>query len=377
MKRAQTSNIIKDLSKKIGIIVGPRQVGKTYLSKQIANEFKNPLYLNYDHVEDREMINKLGWLPKTDLLILDELHKMPGWKNYLKGLFDTKPTHLHLLVTGSARLEIFDKIGDSLAGRYFLHRLLPLSPAELSQVGATIHFDTLLQEGGFPEPYLAADINDAHRWRLQYINSMLSTDVFDFDIIQNIRALRTVFELLRMKVGTPISYQSIAEDVAISPNTVKKYIEILEALFIVFRITPFSKNIARSLLKEPKIYFYDNGLVKSGNDSGTGAKLENLVAICLLKHVYAKVDYKAENYSLNYLRTKDGQEVDFALIKDDQIEQIIEVKNSSTEISKSLYGFHTKYKLPSIQIVKDIRNERLDGDIQVVNAKTFLSELFL
>lgn len=373
MRRIQITPIIKDLSKKMVLLSGPRQVGKTFVAKDIAKTYQNPVYLNYDQTEDKDIIHKQAWLETTDFLILDELHKMPGWKNYLKGVYDTKPDHLHILVTGSARLEIFDKIGDSLAGRYFLHRLLPLSPAELKQLNKPIHFQDLLTKSGFPEPYLAETLVEAKRWRLQYTNSLLTTDVFDFDKVQNIRALRTLFELLRTKVGSPISYQSLAEDVAISPNTVKKYIEILEALFIIFKVTPFSKNIARSLLKEPKIYFFDTGLVK-GNE---GTQLENLTALCLLKHVYGKIDYEAENYALHYLRTKDGREVDFALVKDEIIEQIIEVKNTNHEISKSLYYFAENTQAPSVQIVKHLRQARKVNGIKVMPAENFLADLFL
>lgn len=373
MNRIQASHIIKDLSKKMVLLAGPRQVGKTYLSKKIQESFHHPIYLNFDSHTDREIIHQQSWLEKTDLLVLDELHKMPGWKNYLKGVYDTKPTHLHILVTGSARLDIFDKAGDSLAGRYFLHRLLPLSPSELRQLNLPIHMDTLLAQGGFPEPYLAENEIEANRWRLHYTNSMLATDVFEFDKIQNIKAIRTIFELLRERVGSPVSYQSLAEDVAVSPNTVKKYIEILEALYIVFRITPFSKNIARSLLKEPKIYFFDNGLVKGD----AGAKLENLTAICLLKHVYAKIDYCAENYALHYLRTKDGKEVDFALVKDDTIERIIEVKHTNHDISDTLFNFNKTYQLPAIQVVKELKHERLIGNIEVIKAINFLSDLYI
>lgn len=373
MNRLQASYIIKDLAKKMVLVAGPRQVGKTFLAKQIASQFKNPVYLNYDHLEDRAIIQKQAWLSTTDLLILDELHKMPQWKNYLKGVYDTKPNHLHILVTGSARLDIFDKVGDSLAGRYFLHRLLPLSPSELSQLNAPVHLEDLLTKGGFPEPYLADNIIEANRWRLQYSNSILATDIFDFDKVQNIKAIRTLFELLRLKVGSPISYQSLAEDIAVSPNTIKKYIELLEALYVIFRITPYSKNIARSLLKEPKIYFFDNGLVKGDN----GAQLENLVAVCLLKNVYAKVDYLAENYNLHYIKNKDGQEVDFALVKDDNVEELIEVKNSNHDISKALYDFHKKYNFPAVQVVKELRLERKVDDIQVVKVIHYLTKLFM
>jgi len=131
MERYQKRAILRDLNKKMVFLAGPRQAGKTTLAKNIAQEFKDSfVYLNYDRLEDRKIIVKEAWLPSTELIILDEIHKMPKWKNYLKGVYDTKSSHQKILVTGSARLEIFNKVGDSLAGRYFLHRLMPLSPAE-------------------------------------------------------------------------------------------------------------------------------------------------------------------------------------------------------------------------------------------------------
>lgn len=371
MDRYQKKSIIQDLQKKMVLLAGPRQAGKTTLSKEIAREFSSSLYLNYDSLSDRKIIQEESWLPSVELLILDEIHKMPQWKNYLKGIYDTKPDHQKILVTGSARLEIFTQVGDSLAGRYFLHRLLPLSPAECNKVKAPFTLDQFLERGGFPEPFLASTATEANRWRMQYIDSLLREDVLEFENIQNINAIRLVFELLRMRVGSPISYSSIAEDVAISPNTVKKYIQILEALYIVFRVTPFSKNIARSLLKEPKVYFFDVGLVKGD----TGCKLENLVACCLLKHVFAKIDYQAEEYSLHYLQTKEHHEVDFALVKENQIENIIEVKSSDTTLDAGLLYFHEKYHLPATQVVKELKREKKDKSVQIINAKHFLENL--
>lgn len=373
MKRIQDHLILKNLAKKMVFLAGPRQVGKTYIAKLIAKEYKTPLYLNYDNLEDRQTIQTKTWFEDTDLLILDELHKMPEWKNYLKGLYDTKPINLHILVAGSVRLDIFNKVGDSLAGRYYLHRLLPLSVSELKQLNKPVDMQALMTKGGFPEPYLADTEIEANRWRLQYIHGMLSTDVFDFDVVHNLRAMKTIFELLRTKVGSPVSFQSLARDAAVSHGTVTKYIEILEALYIVFRVTPFSANIARSLLKEPKLYFFDTGLV-NGDE---GARLENMVAVSLLKHVYAKIDYQAEEYGLYYLRTKDGQEVDFALVKNGQIQQMIEVKNSDQTLSKSLYAFHQKYQFPAVQLVRQLRYDRLVDDIKVMRVEQFLSELLM
>ncbi|MBS0655944.1 MAG: ATP-binding protein, partial [Verrucomicrobia bacterium] len=306
MERAQKQAILRDLNKKMVLIAGPRQAGKTTLAKAIAKEFTHSSYLSFDRLADQKIIREESWLPSTELLILDEIHKMEGWKNYLKGVFDTKPPHQKILVTGSARLEIFNQVGDSLAGRFFLHRLMPLSPAECEQMNVTYSIDHFLERGGFPEPFFAESVVDANRWRLQYVDSLTTQDVLDFDNIQNLKAIRLIFELLRQRVGSPVSYSSLAEDTHISPTTVKKYIEILEALYIIFRVTPFSNNIARSLLKEPKIYFFDTGLV---NGDG-GARFENFIACCLLKHIFGKIDYQAEAYSLHYLQTKEKNEVD-------------------------------------------------------------------
>lgn len=373
MNRIQKNKILQDLEKKIVLLVGPRQAGKTWLAKDIAAEFERAVYLNYDQIQDREIMQAQSWLPTTDLLILDELHKMDGWKNYLKGVYDTKKPSMRILVTGSARLDIYDQLGDSLAGRYFRSRLLPFSLAELKQLHQEVDINRLIARGGFPEPYLAATETEADRWRMQYTNSLLATDIFEIDKIYNIKAMQLVFNLLRNRVGSPISYQSLAEDVATSPTTIKKYIEILEALFVVFRVTPYSKNIARSLLKEPKIYFFDTGLVQGDE----GAQLENLVAVSLLKHVYGKVDYEAQEYNLHYLRTKDGQEVDFALVLNDEIESMIEVKHADGEPNKALMHFVQRYQYPAIQLVQHLRNEHQKNGVKILNAEKFLSQLYL
>ena len=372
MKRRQYNTIINDLEKKMVFLVGPRQAGKTWLAKSIADDMPNSVYLNYDYIPDRQLIQDEAWQDTTELLILDELHKMPQWKNYLKGLFDTKATHLKILVTGSARLDVFKQAGDSLAGRYFTHRLMPLSLGELCYLNESYNLDRLLERGGFPEPLIADDVTAAKRWRRQYIDSLLREDVLNFDNIQNFKAIRLVFDLLRHRVGAPISYSSLAADIQISPNTVKKYIQILEALYIVFRVTPFTRNIARSLLKEPKLYFFDTGLVQNGE----GAMLENLVAVSLYKHCCAVEDYQGDEASLHYLRTKEGKEVDFAVTINNKIQFIIEVKTSDKDISPSLRYFNQRYQFPAIQLVKTLRQGYLAKGIQVLKLENYLQELF-
>jgi predicted AAA+ superfamily ATPase len=318
------------------------------------------------------MIKKEGWPDTTDLLILDEIHKMPEWKNFVKGVFDTKPETLHMIVTGSARLETFRQTGDSMAGRFFRHRLYPLSYKELPEKEPG-SIEKLIERGGFPEPFCARDPVDVERWRNQYVDGLIRTDVLDFERVHDLRIIQTVLELLRRRVGSPVSFNSIAEDVQVSPTTVKRYIEIMEALFIVFRITPYSRNIARSLLKEPKIYFFDTGMV-IGDD---GAKFENMIAVSLLKHVCGMTDYLGKQMDLMYIRTKDGEEVDFCIVEKDMPVRIVEVKAGGKDFGTSLKKIHNHYGFSAVAVIKDLKREFKEDGIPVMPAASFCNELFM
>ena len=383
MTRRRKAHIIKDLESKIVFLTGPRQVGKTWLAHDISAEFAHPVYLNYDSRGDREIIEKEGWLGSTDLLVLDEIHKMPLWKTYIKGIFDTKRPELKILVTGSARLEYFRQTGESLSGRFFTHRLFPFSPGELAAAGAAPDLDRLMERGGFPEPFLADDSSMeedatlARRWRMQYVDGLIREDVLDFEKFSDFKSLKLCLELLRGRVGSPVSYASIARDIGIAPNTVKKYIQVFEELYIVFRVTPFTGNaagksgsIARSLLKEPKLYFFDTALVEGDE----GIKFENLAALSLAKEAAAVEDLRGIPASLHYIRDKDGREVDFCYVEKGNARYILETKLSDSNIGKNLHYFCTRYNIPGIQLVKNLKRERQEG-IEVRSAETWLLEL--
>ncbi len=371
MKRLLKNQILKDLDKKMVFLVGPRQVGKTWLSKEVAKEFSKSLYLNYDNPDDKEVIMNKNWFPNIELIIFDEIHKMEKWKNYIKGVYDTKPLNQKILVTGSARLDTFRKSGDALSGRFYSLRLLPVTYKEMQEVGENKELEEFTYSSGFPEPFLSHDKVEIDRWRNQYIDGLIRNDILDFENIRDLKAMNLLMEMLRNRVGSPLSFKSIAEDIGTSPVTIMKYVEILESLFIIFKVHPFSKKISRSIKKEPKIYFYDTGMVK-GN---IGLRVENLVAVSLLKDTYGKHDILGKNIHLNYIRDREKREIDFCISEDDSLVKLYEVKNSDDQPTKALRYFSKKYNIPAAQIVFNLKNEHINSGIEILDGLNFLRGL--
>jgi len=347
MNRIQLEPISLDLRKKMVFLTGPRQVGKSWLARAAMEAYSSPLYLNWDQSGDRAIILAQAWPPFTDLLVLDKIHKMPGWKNYLKGLYDTKAPGMHILVTGSARLDTFRQGGDSMVGRFFTHRLLPISPAEACWAGESRSLEWFLSAGGFPEPWLAPSVADARRWRNQYLDGLIRDDILEFGNIHQIKAMNALVRLLRERVGSLLSCQGLAEDLHVSPNTVSKYLEILEALFVVFRIEPHRDSVARSLAARQKLYFYDTGMV----EDSIGKQLENLAAVCLLKRCWFLEEVDGIRRELRFLRNKEGKEVDFYLHSGQGPGLMVEIKASDREMSPNLAYFNSRTGMPGVQLV--------------------------
>jgi len=369
MEREQTAAIVSDLKRKMVFLSGPRQVGKSWLARQIASShFQRARYLNWDNLQDRRVILEYGWSTTTDLLVLDEIHKMPQWKNHLKGIWDSRKEGMSVLVTGSARLETFRQSGDSLAGRYLHHHLFPITPAEAFRINTPAPLPRFLERGGFPEPFLVDSSDDANRWRRQYVDGLVREDILNFENITQLRAMNLLVELLRERIASPLSYQSLAEDIGVSPNTVKHYISILEALYIVFCVFPYHRSIARALTRQPKLYFFDVGLVRGD----MGAKLENLVAVSLLKELCLREDRDGKRRQLACIRTKDGREVDFLTVEEDAPPMMIEVKASDSALSPNLRFFHERYGFKGVQLVADLHSENESGPLHVRRAISFL-----
>lgn len=375
MRRYLTDLIAKDLTRKMVLVTGPRQVGKTTLCRQLMAQFQPAQYLNWDVPVDRAVLQNQSWSSRARMLAIDEIHKKPEWKAFLKGIVDAKPEGQALMVTGSARMETWRQTGESLAGRYFAYRLHPISVREWCESqGASPDqaLEHLMTRGGFPEPCLAQTQEDADRWRRQYFTDLIREDIPEFSRLHEIQAMRLFLELLRERVGSPLSLASIARDLGVAPNTLKRYLDLLKALYVVFVIPPWHHNVARSILQTPKVYFYDTGLVRGDR----GLQFENTVACMLLKHVQFMQDAKGKSLELHYLRTRDGAEVDFAISEGNALIQLIEAKLSDSAASPALIRFARSFpEAKAVQIVRDLRQEQEHSGVSISRAADWLAGL--
>ncbi|MDP2941272.1 MAG: ATP-binding protein [Candidatus Omnitrophota bacterium] len=390
LKRYLEKYVLGDLKEKMVFISGPRQVGKTTFAKQLGGEFFSGAYsyLNWDNREDRKAIID-GRLPAGNrLYIFDEVHKYRGWKNYLKGQYDKYKEEIRILVTGSARLDIFKKGGDSLLGRYHSYRLHPFSIAEClhsqpscqpfreltfpqGKKGDGVLFDALFKFGGFPEVFIKKDERSLRRWHNQRIDRLVKEDIRDVENIRDLSALQVLVELLPRKVGALFSLNSLREDLNVAHKTVAEWVEVLERFYYHFRIYPFQSSIVKSIRKEPKLYLWDWSEVADED-----ARLENIVASHLLKFCHFLYDVEGWKAQLYYLRDKEQREVDFLVAVENRPWFCVEVKKMYRQVPVALKYFASKLKVPfAYEVVREEGVDFFKDNARIMSITKFLSAL--
>ncbi|MBI4237016.1 MAG: ATP-binding protein [Deltaproteobacteria bacterium] len=372
--RYLTPFIARDLTKKMVLVGGPRQVGKTTLAQSLLpSTRRKSYYYNWDDPDDRRAIRQRRWLADESLLIFDELHKMARWKTWLKGLYDKYRAAHQILVTGSARLDLYRRGGDSLLGRYHYWRLHPFSLHELPpRMKPQDAFRRLMTVGGFPEPFLANDPIEAKRWRTERYARILREDIRDLETIRDLSHLAILADALRTRVGTPVVYAHLAQDMEVAFKSIRHWVALLETMYLLFLVPPYTHRLARAIKKPPKIYFFDNADVL--NDDG--ARFENLVATHLLKRLHFLEDSRGDRWELRYLRDKEGREIDFVLTCDGRLEELIEVKWSEDRITPSLRYYAERLQPKrAVQIVGQLKRSYSHGRCHVLSPFEYFAQL--
>lgn len=346
---------------------GPRQVGKTAMAKHLLKNNRQS-YLNWDIAADREAILKCE-LPPSPMWVFDELHKYKQWRNYIKGIYDQYGDEKKILVTGSARLDYYRHGGDSLQGWYHYLRLNPLSAAEL-KIQTIDDLQILLTLGGFPEPFFSSSKLEAKRWSREYRERLIQEDLLSLEHVRDVGTLELLMMRLPGLVGSPLSINSLREDLQVSHKTVANWIEIFERLYVIFRLPPFSAPTVRAVKKEKMHYHYDWTLIEDN-----GLRFENMIAVHLLKWVQFLQDTEARDIELRYYRDVDNREVDFVICEESKPTIAIECKWNDGSVGKGLKYFKKHFpNCDAWQISMKGSKDYLSPDgIRVCNALTLLS----
>ncbi len=350
-------------NQKMAFVSGPRQCGKTTLAAMLADQYTVSRYYNWDEIDFRRLWGQspksiVPQSDKTPLVILDEIHKDRTWKRTLKGVYDTlkfDKQPCDLLVTGSARLNVYHRGSDSLLGRYFHYRLGPLSLRELytpksyepddvldalfdrSETASPQQQDdlkALLEFGPFPEPLLNQNADFYKLWRKNRHDLIIREDLRDLSRLNDLAKIEMLAALLPEKVGSPLSINSLRPDIERAHDTLKLWLNWLKELYFLFEVKPWHKRISRSLKKESKLYLWDYSEIKA-----LGPRFENLVAVHLLKACNYWTDSGKGDFQLYYLRNRDKQEIDFLIVRDGRPWLPVEVKRGDDKPSANWRRF--------------------------------------
>jgi len=327
----------EEFGRQMRFISGPRQIGKTTLARHFLKQ-KNldRLYFNWDLRETRDRYHRDPYFFEAELydtpgelpwVCLDEIHKMPKWKNILKDYFDKFENTAQLIVTGSARLDWFRRSGDALTGRYFLFRLLPLTLSEVAALPMPIPtseesalefierqiscsryeqnlLEQLLEYSGFPEPFTKTSTRFFHRWQTDMVDQIVREDVRELTRIIELENIASLIQLLPNRIGSPLSINALHEDMNVSYTAVKNALSAMQLTYTIFMLFPYSRNIARAIKKEQKCYLYDWTRCPD-----PASRFENYIAVELKVLTGLWNDAGIADFQLFYVRTKDGKSI--------------------------------------------------------------------
>jgi predicted AAA+ superfamily ATPase len=330
---------------KMAFVGGPRQVGKTTLALALLGPRvteRHAAYLNWDDPRARARIRAAELPAGEPLLVFDEIHKYARWRGLIKGVYDTEKSERRIIVTGSARLDYYRKGGDSLVGRYRYLRLHPFSLRELDPHARRASLDALLRFGGFPEPLFTRDATELRLWQRDRLTRVIQDDLRDLERVREISLVEQLVDLLPERVGSPLSIANLRQDLEVDHKTAERWIQILENLYVCYRVAPYGVPRIRAVKKERKLYLWDWSMV-----TDPGARFENLVGSQLLKYCHFVEDTQGHRMELRFLRDTDGREIDFVVVQDGKPRFAVECKTGERGVSDAVRYFAQRTPIPA------------------------------
>lgn len=365
--------INEDLSQKMVFIGGPRQVGKTTFAQNLITNYydKHPTYLNWDRDEHRVIIKEKSWPASESLIIFDEIHKFKNWRSFVKGIYDTLKNSHSFLVTGSAKLDLLRKGGDSLLGRYHYYRMHPYTLPELGFTQENL--DNLFTFGGFQEPLLSKSERTLKRWHIQRIDRLIKLDLRDLSFIRDIEKIHHLAEELPNRVGSPLSIKNLSLDLEVDHKTAKNWLLNLENLYYSFTISPYGEAKIRAVKKEQKLYLWDWSQIIE-----TGKRFENMMASHLLKFCHYYEDVFGERMELRFIRDTDKREVDFVVLKNKKTIFAVECKLTNENLIPHIKYMQERTKIPMFyQVHLNGPSRNISDKIKILNFTDFCKEIKL
>ncbi len=357
------------VSGKVNVIYGARRVGKTFFMKQLLTELNlEYIWLNGEVPETQDLISKRNLndfenlIGKNEIVIIDEAQEVPHIGKALKLMVDTFP-HIKVLVSGSSAFDLNNNLGEPLVGRAYWYEMFPLAQLELNAIENLIETKQKLNErlvyGSYPELYLIEGFKEKEQYMRELANAYLLKDIIAFDGIRNSDRIMDLLKLLAFQLGKEVSLQELGQQLSMSKNTVEKYIDLLEKVYILKKIGGFSRNLRKEITKTARYYFWDNGVRNAV--IGDFRALENRNDVGELWENYLMTErLKKNKYTQSYIesyfwRTYDQQEIDCVEVKAD-----------------SLSAYEFKWNQTKAKFPKAFREAYPESTFEVISRENYL-----
>lgn len=370
IKRSIESSILQYLQKgKVIILLGARRVGKTFLINRILEKYKEKylllngeLYTTSDLLERKSVTQYSELIGDNSLLVIDEAQKINDIGRILKIIVD-EIKNVKILVTGSSAFDLSGKLGEPLTGRKYTFYLYPFAQCELkryeNQAETVSNLESRLIYGGYPEIINLKGTNQKISYIYELVNSYLLKELLTFEGIRNSNKLLQILRLLAFQVGSQVSLVELGSAVGLNKNTIDKYLDLLEKVFVIFKVGGFSRNLRKEISKSYKYFFYDNGIRNAIIDNFHPLSLRNDIGQLWENYVISErlkfLSYEGVHSYKYFWRTYDKQEIDWI-----------------EEREGKLFAFEIKYKKAKLKIPKAWNIAYPDSEFRVIDSENYL-----